>query len=393
MKKIIFLLFLFVLISPSFVFGEIEGEGKTSLVALKLSEAESAIAELEEDGFNVQRVSDLFKAAEQIFESQRQIGNEGNRDFTFVEQYADEIISLKGQVYITRDELIYVYGFYNETKERSQNINLSSVDEILSEMQFEFDSERYEDAYELLDEAYSELVELEGQYTALNLAYVATAKTLKNFLFNNWLKLLIIFVAVFVLFFIFKNRLVYYRTKHKINRLIHESGVLEELIKNTQSGYFEKGSVSESSYRIRIKKFSELMRDINRQLPLLKEALAKSRKREIASAARVTGKSTRLNPEEVFEEKKKKQGFFKRMFSKGGKVKKSKKKTVKKVKKSIKKKNGFFSGLSSNTKSKKRIVVSKSKIKKSPPKKSPERKLVKKNSTKKKIVKKSRKKK
>ena len=36
--------------------------------------------------------------------------------------------------------------------------------------------------------------------------------------------------------------------------------------------------MSESTYRIRVKKFSDLMRDINRQIPLLKEALAKKKK-------------------------------------------------------------------------------------------------------------------
>ncbi len=36
----------------------------------------------------------------------------------------------------------------------------------------------------------------------------------------------------------------------------------------------------ESTYRIRVRKFSEMIRDINRQLPLLREELAKRKKGE-----------------------------------------------------------------------------------------------------------------
>jgi hypothetical protein len=378
MKKLAFL-FLVLLLSFSFVISEDYEEGETSLVGLRLVEAGAAINELKLDGFNTQRVEDLFKAATQIFESQSEINNEKNRDFTLVEQYVDEILDLKDQAYITRDEVEYVYSFYDEILLENEGINISDTDEILTEMQFEFDSERYEEAYELAGEAYSALAEIEGQYTALNLAYKATAKTLKNFLVNNWLKLTIIFFVLIFLYFIFKNRILYYRTKYKITRLMHESGVLEELIKKTQFGYFEAGTLSESAYRIRVRKFSELMRDINRQLPLLKEQIARTRKREIVSSAKVTGKSTNLDPEELFGEKKKKQGFFKRMLSGDKKVKKHKNKIVKNVKPAKKKKKKVFLGgmFSSSKKKSRRSGGKPKKIKKSTVKKVVKKNVVK----------------
>ena len=43
----------------------------------------------------------------------------------------------------------------------------------------------------------------------------------------------------------------------------------------TQREYFNEGSISEGTFNIKIKKLAELVRDIERQIPLLQEGLAK----------------------------------------------------------------------------------------------------------------------
>ena len=52
-----------------------------------------------------------------------------------------------------------------------------------------------------------------------------------------------------------------------------ERAVIEKLIRGMQREYFEKGGMNELSYHIKTKKFGDLIRNINRQLPLLKEEL------------------------------------------------------------------------------------------------------------------------
>ena len=42
---------------------------------------------------------------------------------------------------------------------------------------------------------------------------------------------------------------------------------------STQKQYFEGGNLSESSYTIRTKSFAEMIRDIDRQIPLLQEKM------------------------------------------------------------------------------------------------------------------------
>lgn len=122
---------------------------------------------------------------------------------------------------------------------------------------------------------------MEGKQTSLNLAYKSTTKTIKNFLINNWLTILISFILGIFVYILFKNRFYFFKTKNKINKLEKESRTIQELLKQSQKEYFEKGKMSEATYRIRINKFSELMRDIDRQIPLLKADLARLNRKSL----------------------------------------------------------------------------------------------------------------
>ncbi len=275
MKPKVYLLLLMFLIIPF----SIAVEEPLTVYEVKFLEVEDIMFEMQEDGFNIVRMNDTLKAARQIYEGQMNIKTESLRDFTLIDSYMEEIDSLKAQGYITKDEITYVYGIYDDIKLENPQIDLTDAETIIEEMQFGFDSERYDEAYDLAKEAYSKLVEIEGQYTALNLAYKTTTQTLKSFFVNNWMTILIVLVVALILYLIIKNRLRIILIRFKLKKLARESQVLEELIKTTQKDYFENDKMSESTYRIRIKKFSDLMRDINRQIPLLKEELAKRRKK------------------------------------------------------------------------------------------------------------------
>ena len=179
----------------------------------------------------------------------------------------------------------------------------------------------------------------------MNLAYQATTRTLKAFFVNNWLLLIIIAIGGSLIYIVSRNRIIYIRTKLKIKYLERERGVLEELIKETQSGYFEKSKISEASYRIRIKKFSDLTRDINRQIPLLKEELAKRKKGEKPFEERVKRKTKNKNKKnhwtlfrfkKLKKKKVKKKGFFS-IFKRKKQTKIFPKKKVVKKKRPIKK--------------------------------------------------------
>jgi len=50
---------------------------------------------------------------------------------------------------------------------------------------------------------------------------------------------------------------------------------LRDLIGNTQKDYFQFGKMSEREYEIRTRNFAEMIRDIDRQIPLVEEKLVK----------------------------------------------------------------------------------------------------------------------
>ena len=156
MKKI-YILFFILILTMSVLASEEEQEQ----LQLDIIEAENTLIELSDAGFNVRRVNDTLKTAKQIFSAQLLL-KEHKRDFTLVSQNLEEIAMLKEQAYVAQDEIVYVYEVYEETKQEKPNINLSEADSLIAEMEFEFDSERYEEAYDLAKEAYAKIIEIEG---------------------------------------------------------------------------------------------------------------------------------------------------------------------------------------------------------------------------------------
>ena len=69
----------------------------------------------------------------------------------------------------------------------------------------------------------------------------------------------------------------------KFSNLHTRKKVINNLLKNTQKDYFKTRKMSEADYKIRIKKFKELIRDIDRQIMVLKEDLFKLNKKNKTS--------------------------------------------------------------------------------------------------------------
>ena len=85
----------------------------------------------------------------------------------------------------------------------------------------------------------------------------------------------VLLAALAIFFFLFQKQIRRFLINARIKALSAERGVLESMIKSLQKEYFESGKVNELSYHIKTKKFGDLIRNINRQLPMLKEELRK----------------------------------------------------------------------------------------------------------------------
>ena len=120
---------------------------------------------------------------------------------------------------------------------------------------------------------------------------------------------MIISGIVLVLLLVFWKAISKYLVLRKIKYLETKKNVLNNLIQKVQVNYFKDKNASENEYRIKIKTFDEMIRDINRQIPLLKEEIAKISKSKIALShlhkEKTTEKKTKLKSNQTIVKLKK----------------------------------------------------------------------------------------
>ncbi len=271
------ILVMFLFFSTGIVLSESNDEIEVSVDDAEscLNESESILNEMRAEGFNIQRVNDTLRQGREVFERQFELfENEGDYDFEAVLRFCDTIVSIKEDAFITRDEFNSLMNVYNDTF-TSDRIDTGSVDEILLTIESEIDSERYERVLPLIESAYAEISEVESRHTALILFYDATTGRLKRFFMNNWLKIILSLVGIFIMYIVLRKPFLRYWIGKKIDKLELRKKTLRGILEKNQTDYFDKGKISEVDFKTKNKKIGELVRDVERKLPLLTERLSK----------------------------------------------------------------------------------------------------------------------
>ena len=272
--EFVFILLLFIIFIPY----SLAISNETAEIQNILKIAEKDMEEMINDGIAVTRYNDTLISAKKIYEAQLTLERAGGKpDYSLVYEKLDELKNIKKNAYKALDELKALELTINQTK----GIDLSPVLEIYQEAKGEFRAERYERCLELTDKAYNKISELEAWQTKVKVFYEATSRSILTFLKENWKEISITLIVIFTTIVLSYNRVMCWRINKKIESLKRRRESIEKLIAKTQREYFEKGKISETAYHIRIKKYSEMIRDINRQIPLLKEELSIRRKRKI----------------------------------------------------------------------------------------------------------------
>jgi len=253
--------------------------------SLCINDSYKIMDKLSGEGFAVKRINDTIKSAEQVFAAQITLKSKArNYDFSPIIVSCDEIKSLSEDAFKARDEISSLMKFYEDSI--TEKMNSSSIDAVILEIQGEMKDERYEKVAPLVDKAYSEIINVQSAYTALNVFYQSTATGIKAFfgaknrLFQipNWAVILIFAALFLVTYFIYRIKISIWILNRKIEKLKIRKGTIKNLVMKTQKDYFQTGRISEGDYNIKVKKFAELIRDIDRQIPLLQEELAKLQK-------------------------------------------------------------------------------------------------------------------
>ena len=246
---------------------------------LCLNESEQSLLQLQTEGFSVLRVNDTLKQLEELLNAQLLLKEKKKvTDFSLVLQYCKDISSVKALAFKSRDDLDALKKFYNESfglDINSNIINTSKIDSMINEADQEMKNERYEKIGPLIDKTYTEIINLKSQQTTLNLFYETTTRSVGKIIYKNRYIILSVVLLLIIFFFIYKKAIYKWILQRKINNLELRKKTLKDLIMKTQREYFNEGSISEGTFNIKIKKLAELVRDIERQIPLLQEGLAK----------------------------------------------------------------------------------------------------------------------
>jgi len=234
-------------------------------------QANEDIKEMVLEGIPTTRVNESYQEAVQIYSAQLFLEKMGRRaEYKTVTEFTSKINLIKKNSLKANDELRVFKEVFNNAKEE---INLSEMYEDYDKVVLSFEEERFEDTLTLINEGYETLSEVQASQTTLKLFYLTTSKTIKNFFINNWLKLIIIAVVVLFAFLIFKTTLSRLRIRIRLNYIVLRKNTLNKLIKGMQFNYFRKREMSKVEYDIKLKKFTEMIRDIDRQTMILKEKI------------------------------------------------------------------------------------------------------------------------
>lgn len=235
-----------------------------------LAESQNLMGQLMADGFNSVRINDTMQQAQSLYDDAVE---KKRKDYVLVTDKCTQIQVIYNLAYNSRDEFEVLQKFYTESV--TEIMNTSEVDKLMINIEEEIWNERYERIEELIDEAYEEIINLESSYTTFEILKRNSRNFLIRFFTYNWEIKLIIFTILAILYFVYRKRIWSKYIKSKMHRLELRRKTIKGMVRNTQKQYFEHGTLAEGIYNIKTKKFAELIRDIDRQLPILQEELTK----------------------------------------------------------------------------------------------------------------------
>ncbi len=274
-KILIFLTLLVLVIVPS-----VSALSNESIQAKKLlDQAKQDILQMQSRGIPITRANETFQEGLQLYAAQVALEEKSRTaDYKLVNSQALTVSQIKDTAIKADDELRVFQEAYNEA---SRDVNLSEMSGLYDDIQRSFKEERFEDTLQLIDQGYAKMSEVQASQTAAKVFARAISGTLTNFFKENWRYIASIGGAIIILIIFFWRTILKVRVKLKINNLNLQKKTLSNLIKKLQTDYFKLGKISETEYKVKSEKFKEMIRDIDRQIPLLKEEMLKIDKNKI----------------------------------------------------------------------------------------------------------------
>ena len=243
-----------------------------------IGEAEQCFEIMKNRDVPLSRANESLTEAKKLYENKVEREQKGLKtDYSLVNKYANETCNVKDMALAAQDQLRVFLETYNETKKQT---NLSGLQDELNEVKNSYNEERFGETPELIDNAYKEMSEIEAQQTTLNLFYESTRDTIENFFEENWEMISIIVGALIIAWIVFRRTLKEIRIRLKLKKLGNKKESLNSLIQKLQRNYFKTGKISEREFRTKMENYKKMIRDIERQVPSLKEEIHKIKRKK-----------------------------------------------------------------------------------------------------------------
>lgn len=237
----------------------------------KLGDANASISRMLHAGVPTTQAIDLLDVAWQWFDGQTAVElTGGSPDYSFSLQKVSEIEALESSSLAVNDDL---KALASRIGSADSDANLTATKALVAQATQEFRDGRIDEAKALISKAYDEVSSAEADAVHSRTLVESARKNIESFLAENWQAILAVAAAVVILSFLFQKQIRRFLANARLKALMHEREVIESMLKSLQKDYFEKKNVTELTYHVKTKKYGDIIRNINRQLPLVKEEL------------------------------------------------------------------------------------------------------------------------
>jgi hypothetical protein len=251
---------------PNITLGAKHNETMSGLAA-----ANASVARMRDAGLPYLRANDLLEIAQQWFDGQTSLELSGaSPDYEFSMQKISEILEIEQSSLAVSDDLKVLSV---RIQDADKDAGLSGAKLLMADAAQEFRDGRIEESKALINQAYDEVSNAEYQAVHSRTMLESTRRNIETFLEENWRIILALFMLAILLSFLFQKQIRRFIVRARLNSLMHEREVVASMLKTLQRDYFGKKTVSELTYRVKTKKYADIVRNINRQIPLMKEEL------------------------------------------------------------------------------------------------------------------------
>jgi hypothetical protein len=219
-------------------------------------------------GLTTNRVQDLYYVANSTY---FQLLDENKTDFSAVTLKLSELKIVSDQAFNVLDEFKLFEMELNDTKD----IDLDQIMPIYDLAKKELKDERYSIALDKLTEARQKIAELKSFGAKTRAISTQLGKNILSVfsLIKYWIIGVILFLLL--IYILFRKRINKHILLKNYDKCNNQKEVLQGLIKKLQSDYFMGNTLSETSYKVKLKKYDDLIYDLNRKMAILKEDMLK----------------------------------------------------------------------------------------------------------------------